>query len=173
MPLVHSQMRLDPVLFRDQVSILRKKYRDIEKLWKSHGNVPGSSRWKRACRGTRAFPCFLLKHENERAKVAPTKICKTKRNTSHALDARVQTKQLSRGMSRAFRKKQNILYASEQSTQRLCISPTCDITHTYAWVHMQQRLGNVQEKPDCREYMLHGWSRQIYKDINLKNKMCI
>uniref|UniRef100_A0A8C9YGP2 Exostosin 1 n=1 Tax=Sander lucioperca TaxID=283035 RepID=A0A8C9YGP2_SANLU len=32
MPLVHSQMRLDPVLFRDQVSILRKKYRDIEKL---------------------------------------------------------------------------------------------------------------------------------------------
>lgn len=33
MPLLHSQMRLDPVLFRDQVSILRKKYRDIEKLW--------------------------------------------------------------------------------------------------------------------------------------------
>uniref|UniRef100_A0A3Q3GJM5 Exostosin-1a-like n=1 Tax=Labrus bergylta TaxID=56723 RepID=A0A3Q3GJM5_9LABR len=32
MPLVHSQMRLDPVLFRDQVSILRKKYRDIERL---------------------------------------------------------------------------------------------------------------------------------------------
>lgn len=32
MPLLHSQMRLDPVLFRDQVSILRKKYRDIEKL---------------------------------------------------------------------------------------------------------------------------------------------
>ncbi|CAL8317609.1 unnamed protein product [Merluccius merluccius] len=32
MPLVHSQMRLDPVLFRDQVSMLRKKYRDIEKL---------------------------------------------------------------------------------------------------------------------------------------------
>lgn len=32
MPLVHSQMRLDPVLFRDQVSMLRKKYRDIERL---------------------------------------------------------------------------------------------------------------------------------------------
>ncbi|CDQ82241.1 unnamed protein product [Oncorhynchus mykiss] len=32
MPLVHSQMRLDPVLFKDQVSILRKKYRDIERL---------------------------------------------------------------------------------------------------------------------------------------------
>lgn len=33
MPLVHSQMRLDPVLFKDQVSILRKKYREIERLW--------------------------------------------------------------------------------------------------------------------------------------------
>ncbi|KAJ1193820.1 hypothetical protein NDU88_003116 [Pleurodeles waltl] len=32
MPLLHSQMRLDPVLFKDQVSILRKKYRDIERL---------------------------------------------------------------------------------------------------------------------------------------------
>lgn len=32
MPLIHSQMRLDPVLFKDQVSILRKKYRDIERL---------------------------------------------------------------------------------------------------------------------------------------------
>ncbi|TSL47526.1 Exostosin-1 [Bagarius yarrelli] len=32
MPLVHSQLRLDPVLFKDQVSILRKKYRDIERL---------------------------------------------------------------------------------------------------------------------------------------------
>nr|XP_033794064.1 exostosin-1-like [Geotrypetes seraphini] len=32
MPLLHSQTRLDPVLFKDQVSILRKKYRDIEKL---------------------------------------------------------------------------------------------------------------------------------------------
>uniref|UniRef100_A0A8C5DQ17 Exostosin-1b-like n=1 Tax=Gouania willdenowi TaxID=441366 RepID=A0A8C5DQ17_GOUWI len=32
MPLVHSQMRLDPILFKDQVSILRKKYRDIERL---------------------------------------------------------------------------------------------------------------------------------------------
>uniref|UniRef100_A0A672FTM2 Exostosin-1-like n=1 Tax=Salarias fasciatus TaxID=181472 RepID=A0A672FTM2_SALFA len=32
MPLLHSQMRLDPVLFRDQVSMLRKKYRDIERL---------------------------------------------------------------------------------------------------------------------------------------------
>uniref|UniRef100_A0A8C5KLD7 Exostosin-1 n=1 Tax=Jaculus jaculus TaxID=51337 RepID=A0A8C5KLD7_JACJA len=29
MLLIHSQMRLDPVLFKDQVSILRKKYRDI------------------------------------------------------------------------------------------------------------------------------------------------
>uniref|UniRef100_A0A8C1UEQ1 Glycosyl transferase 64 domain-containing protein n=1 Tax=Cyprinus carpio TaxID=7962 RepID=A0A8C1UEQ1_CYPCA len=32
MPLLHSQLRLDPVLFKDQVSILRKKYRDIERL---------------------------------------------------------------------------------------------------------------------------------------------
>uniref|UniRef100_A0AAY5ELC7 Exostosin GT47 domain-containing protein n=1 Tax=Electrophorus electricus TaxID=8005 RepID=A0AAY5ELC7_ELEEL len=32
MPLVRSQLRLDPVLFKDQVSILRKKYRDIERL---------------------------------------------------------------------------------------------------------------------------------------------
>ncbi|KAK3506845.1 hypothetical protein QTP70_029252 [Hemibagrus guttatus] len=32
MPLIHSQLRLDPVLFKDQVSILRKKYRDIERL---------------------------------------------------------------------------------------------------------------------------------------------
>uniref|UniRef100_A0A8C4THW1 Exostosin glycosyltransferase 1b n=1 Tax=Erpetoichthys calabaricus TaxID=27687 RepID=A0A8C4THW1_ERPCA len=32
MPLIHSQMRLDPILFKDQVSILRKKYRDIERL---------------------------------------------------------------------------------------------------------------------------------------------
>lgn len=32
MPLIRSQMRLDPVLFKDQVSILRKKYRDIERL---------------------------------------------------------------------------------------------------------------------------------------------
>ncbi|XP_016426137.1 exostosin-1b isoform X1 [Sinocyclocheilus rhinocerous] len=32
MPLVHSQMRLDPILFKDQVSILRKKYREIERL---------------------------------------------------------------------------------------------------------------------------------------------
>ncbi|XP_068180479.1 exostosin-1a-like [Antennarius striatus] len=31
MPLMHSQVRLDPVLFKDQVSILRKKYRDIER----------------------------------------------------------------------------------------------------------------------------------------------
>ncbi|KAG2468540.1 EXT1A protein, partial [Polypterus senegalus] len=32
LPLLSSQMRLDPVLFKDQVSILRKKYRDIERL---------------------------------------------------------------------------------------------------------------------------------------------
>ncbi|KAJ8013391.1 hypothetical protein DPEC_G00052780 [Dallia pectoralis] len=32
MPLVHSNMRLDPLLFKDQVSILRKKYKDIERL---------------------------------------------------------------------------------------------------------------------------------------------
>ncbi|XP_072465505.1 exostosin-like 1 [Notamacropus eugenii] len=32
MPLVHSQLRLDPVLFKDQVSILRKKYRHLERL---------------------------------------------------------------------------------------------------------------------------------------------
>uniref|UniRef100_A0A4W3K199 N-acetylglucosaminyl-proteoglycan 4-beta-glucuronosyltransferase n=1 Tax=Callorhinchus milii TaxID=7868 RepID=A0A4W3K199_CALMI len=31
MPLVHSQLRLDPVLFKDQVSVLRKKYRDLER----------------------------------------------------------------------------------------------------------------------------------------------
>ncbi|XP_062889751.1 exostosin-1-like [Mobula hypostoma] len=31
MPLVQSQLRLDPVLFKDQVSILRKKYHDIER----------------------------------------------------------------------------------------------------------------------------------------------
>ncbi|KYO25734.1 exostosin-like 1 [Alligator mississippiensis] len=31
MPLVHSQLRLDPVLFKDQVSVLRKKYRQLEK----------------------------------------------------------------------------------------------------------------------------------------------
>ncbi|KAK6474157.1 exostosin-1c-like [Huso huso] len=31
MPLVHSQLRLDPVLFKDQVSILRKKYKDLER----------------------------------------------------------------------------------------------------------------------------------------------
>ncbi|XP_062449904.1 exostosin-like 1 isoform X2 [Rhea pennata] len=32
MPLVSSQLRLDPVLFKDQVSILRKKYRHLERL---------------------------------------------------------------------------------------------------------------------------------------------
>lgn len=31
MPLVYSQFRLDPVLFKDQVSVLRKKYRDLER----------------------------------------------------------------------------------------------------------------------------------------------
>lgn len=31
MPLVHSQFRLDPVLFKDQVSVLRKKYKDLER----------------------------------------------------------------------------------------------------------------------------------------------
>ncbi|XP_054855225.1 exostosin-like 1 isoform X2 [Eublepharis macularius] len=31
MPLVHSQFRLDPVLFKDQVSVLRKKYRHLER----------------------------------------------------------------------------------------------------------------------------------------------
>jgi glucuronyl/N-acetylglucosaminyl transferase EXT1 len=30
MPLVHSVLRLDPVLFKDPVSNLRKKYRKIE-----------------------------------------------------------------------------------------------------------------------------------------------
>lgn len=90
MPLVHSQMRLDPVLFRDQVSILRKKYRDIEKLWKSQGNVRDSSRRKRVCSCARVFPCFLCKCENERTKVEPTTICKMKRSTSRALEIRVQ-----------------------------------------------------------------------------------
>ncbi|XP_023687908.2 exostosin-1c [Paramormyrops kingsleyae] len=32
MPLEHSQFRLDPVLFRDQVSVLRKKYKDLERV---------------------------------------------------------------------------------------------------------------------------------------------
>uniref|UniRef100_UPI00358DE891 exostosin-1b-like n=1 Tax=Myxine glutinosa TaxID=7769 RepID=UPI00358DE891 len=32
MPLRHSRTRLDPLLFKDQVSVLRKKYRDIERL---------------------------------------------------------------------------------------------------------------------------------------------
>ncbi len=41
MPLVHSQMRLDPVLFKDQVSILRKKYRDIERLWQDRRPLGG------------------------------------------------------------------------------------------------------------------------------------
>ncbi|CDQ68388.1 unnamed protein product [Oncorhynchus mykiss] len=31
MPLVHSQFRLDPLLFKDQVSVLRKKYKDLER----------------------------------------------------------------------------------------------------------------------------------------------
>lgn len=31
MPLVSSQLRLDPVLFKDQVSVLRKKYRHLER----------------------------------------------------------------------------------------------------------------------------------------------
>lgn len=31
MPLVHSQLRLDPVLFKDHVSVLRKKYKDLER----------------------------------------------------------------------------------------------------------------------------------------------
>nr|XP_006631498.1 PREDICTED: exostosin-1c-like [Lepisosteus oculatus] len=31
MPLTHSQFRLDPVLFKDQVSVLRKKYKDLER----------------------------------------------------------------------------------------------------------------------------------------------
>lgn len=31
MPLVSSQLRLDPVLFKDQVSVLRKKYPSLEK----------------------------------------------------------------------------------------------------------------------------------------------
>lgn len=31
MPLVSSQLRLDPVLFKDQVSVLRKKYPRLEK----------------------------------------------------------------------------------------------------------------------------------------------
>ncbi|XP_051527551.1 exostosin-1c [Myxocyprinus asiaticus] len=32
MPLVHSQFRLDPVLFKDHVSVLRKKYKDLERV---------------------------------------------------------------------------------------------------------------------------------------------
>ncbi|CAM9642054.1 exostosin-1a-like [Lampetra fluviatilis] len=32
MPLQHTQSRMDPLLFKDQVSILRKKYRDVERL---------------------------------------------------------------------------------------------------------------------------------------------
>lgn len=33
MPLVRSSLRLDPVLYKDPVSILRKKYRQIERVW--------------------------------------------------------------------------------------------------------------------------------------------
>lgn len=44
MPLIHSQMRLDPVLFKDQVSILRKKYRDIERLWGTRPSRGGAAR---------------------------------------------------------------------------------------------------------------------------------
>ena len=44
MPLIHSQMRLDPVLFKDQVSILRKKYRDIERLWGNRPSGGGEAR---------------------------------------------------------------------------------------------------------------------------------
>lgn len=44
MPLIHSQMRLDPVLFKDQVSILRKKYRDIERLWGTQPSGGGEAR---------------------------------------------------------------------------------------------------------------------------------
>ncbi|KAI7798859.1 exostosin-1c, partial [Triplophysa rosa] len=32
MPLVHSQFRLDPVLFKDHVSVFRKKYKDLERV---------------------------------------------------------------------------------------------------------------------------------------------
>lgn len=59
MPLIHSQMRLDPVLFKDQVSILRKKYRDIERLWGTWPSGGGEARrtWGQAalssqCRST-------------------------------------------------------------------------------------------------------------------------
>lgn len=31
-PLKHSNLRLDPVLFKDKVSMQRKKYRQIEKI---------------------------------------------------------------------------------------------------------------------------------------------
>ena len=54
MPLIHSQMRLDPVLFKDQVSILRKKYRDIERLWQDRrplgGDPTQGEAWERYCR---------------------------------------------------------------------------------------------------------------------------
>lgn len=32
MPLVHSRFRLDPLLFKDQVSVFRKKYKDLERI---------------------------------------------------------------------------------------------------------------------------------------------
>ncbi|CAM4630646.1 unnamed protein product [Leuciscus chuanchicus] len=32
MPLMHSQFRLDPVLFKDHVSVLRKRYKDLERV---------------------------------------------------------------------------------------------------------------------------------------------
>lgn len=61
MPLIHSQMRLDPVLFKDQVSILRKKYRDIERLWGALPRGPSRpcparppARGARLCRRQRA-----------------------------------------------------------------------------------------------------------------------
>ncbi len=41
MPLVRSNMRIDPVLFKDQVAITRKKYRQIEVVVWHTPNVLG------------------------------------------------------------------------------------------------------------------------------------
>lgn len=45
MPLMHSQFRLDPVLFKDHVSVLRKRYKDLERVWAELNAVETGHRW--------------------------------------------------------------------------------------------------------------------------------
>lgn len=84
MPLIHSQMRLDPVLFKDQVSILRKKYRDIERLWGARPSGGGEGRrdWGQAafssqCRSTQQWSQDCAKYPN---KLKWTECQKTNKN---------------------------------------------------------------------------------------------